>query len=853
MPHARARAGVGLLLLGACLVYYPMVHLHEQCPNNSARLSFASSTYCVCNAQHRCEGEQCVAGAIVLENGHFSGFAVSCLGCQCVAPTSPEPSPPPTPAAPALRRVPLALRSVVDQRSSADGPVGAADVRRKASVSAAGQRAGSLHANATVPRAPSAHSSADTTTSTASSITTTTRPRAATHTTTTTTRATTRATRATTTTTMTATTIPITTTTITTITTMTSTITTTRTATTSAKSQTSPKKRAATLLRTNGTIGTSVRKTVTARTPTLFWTGTTARTATVTTTVTRQRRKGTMITALSKRSQARLTRDVARATGTTKATTTKTATTATNTTTTTATATATATATMMSTTADTTATTTATATAAAATTATTTEEASTTPAPSAVAKVATDSAADTDNASPGSPTTASPTTTAATPTTTASPTTTTATATATTTATPTTTAAAQPTASDVRLERCLHLKMTYRVSPGVSWGSLPSKLQAEWDKTKCNDFASRYPRNTTAVVTVAVASAGEHIDCVASRATVEGDPDALKAWEQKGCDFYYYRITQALSIADGCNATATLYYTIAILTPLSTRGLATATLASMPLWNTLLPSLRATWASARGRTVGFDFYFGYDAGDPLLDTPAGPDAFMNLFAETMSNVTEPVRMRLVAINTHGVKGAPSWAVGVLAQMAVHDGADYLFQVNDDTEMISSGWADKLPDKLAASGHVGVTGPLDLRNPHILTQSFVHRAHVAAFPRFFPKPFRNWWSDDWISSVYGPHATLKSTIEAMHAPKKATARMAGGSIQRYHTSTPIFGDFVYNDKYGIDAFVRMMVDQHQPVIAALKTRPDLRTVTRHACIPFSSDLVGQPLQYHTELV
>ena len=29
-----------------------------------------------------------------------------------------------------------------------------------------------------------------------------------------------------------------------------------------------------------------------------------------------------------------------------------------------------------------------------------------------------------------------------------------------------------------------------------------------------------------------------------------------------------------------------------------------------------------------------------------------------------------------------------------------------------------------------------------------------------FGRFFPISFRNWWSDDWISNVYGSEHTLR---------------------------------------------------------------------------------------------
>ncbi|CAN0073607.1 unnamed protein product, partial [Hapterophycus canaliculatus] len=35
-----------------------------------------------------------------------------------------------------------------------------------------------------------------------------------------------------------------------------------------------------------------------------------------------------------------------------------------------------------------------------------------------------------------------------------------------------------------------------------------------------------------------------------------------------------------------------------------------------------------------------------------------------------------------------------------------------------------------------------------------------RTHIDVFGRFFPASFKNWWSDDWISNVYGREHTLR---------------------------------------------------------------------------------------------
>ena len=52
------------------------------------------------------------------------------------------------------------------------------------------------------------------------------------------------------------------------------------------------------------------------------------------------------------------------------------------------------------------------------------------------------------------------------------------------------------------------------------------------------------------------------------------------------------------------------------------------------------------------------------------------------------------------------------------------------------------------------------GPLDSNNERILTQSFVHRTHLDVFGvhAYYPAAFRNWYSDNWATRVYGRAGT-----------------------------------------------------------------------------------------------
>jgi hypothetical protein len=92
------------------------------------------------------------------------------------------------------------------------------------------------------------------------------------------------------------------------------------------------------------------------------------------------------------------------------------------------------------------------------------------------------------------------------------------------------------------------------------------------------------------------------------------------------------------------------------------------------------------------------------------------------------------------------------------------GADYFYQINDDTTFLTDDWEDLMVSWLLNSPalpNFGVTGPIDLRFRKLLTHSFAHRTHIDIFGRWFPKGFKNWWSDDWLTAVYGPNNTFRS--------------------------------------------------------------------------------------------
>jgi len=50
----------------------------------------------------------------------------------------------------------------------------------------------------------------------------------------------------------------------------------------------------------------------------------------------------------------------------------------------------------------------------------------------------------------------------------------------------------------------------------------------------------------------------------------------------------------------------------------------------------------------------------------------------------------------------------------------------------------------------------------------MTQSFVHCTHLAVFGYYYPPHFRNWFSDDWATQVYGRANTFwRKDVEVHH--------------------------------------------------------------------------------------
>jgi hypothetical protein len=135
---------------------------------------------------------------------------------------------------------------------------------------------------------------------------------------------------------------------------------------------------------------------------------------------------------------------------------------------------------------------------------------------------------------------------------------------------------------------------------------------------------------------------------------------------------------------------------------------------------------------------------------------------------------------------------------ILAKMAFDEGYDYMFQCGDDVRLDTVGWIRACVEVLSANGNIGVTGPYDLNNLRLLTQSFVHRTHIKIFHYFFPPEIPNWYCDDWINQVYEKPLPL---------PTKYTCFNMGG-VQRYDIihSGDLCAELVKRDKHTLHTYI-----------------------------------------------
>src|SRR5580658_1832454 len=129
---------------------------------------------------------------------------------------------------------------------------------------------------------------------------------------------------------------------------------------------------------------------------------------------------------------------------------------------------------------------------------------------------------------------------------------------------------------------------------------------------------------------------------------------------------------------------------IALMVPVTSRGRHFESVLETDFLRTLLPSFlqTATWDGTQYR-----FYLGYDKGDPFYDDPSVKGALTQAFESVVPG--KPAELVLSACE--GTEHAPAWAWNQIFEQAYKDGSDFFYQVGDDIELLSPGWASAFPE------------------------------------------------------------------------------------------------------------------------------------------------------------
>jgi len=186
----------------------------------------------------------------------------------------------------------------------------------------------------------------------------------------------------------------------------------------------------------------------------------------------------------------------------------------------------------------------------------------------------------------------------------------------------------------------------------------------------------------------------------------------------------------------------------------------------------------------------YKFYLAYDHNDRVLSNPQMRDLFWQYFhASTMSG---SCRDRNITADLSLVEcehtGNPTWAQNDAMMEAYLDHVDYLYRINDDTKLLTVGWTEKFISTLESYDPplVGVVGPTDRAgSTRMLKYDFVHRTHIDIFGFYYPRIFRDWWGDNWITQVYMPNRSIKmNRVRVLHTMSLGQRYFPHGNVRRY---------------------------------------------------------------------
>ena len=181
----------------------------------------------------------------------------------------------------------------------------------------------------------------------------------------------------------------------------------------------------------------------------------------------------------------------------------------------------------------------------------------------------------------------------------------------------------------------------------------------------------------------------------------------------------------------------------------------------LPFFSILLPSFCNTLSSG----FHYKFYVAYDHDDPYLGETRVVDEFRKIFdAYSKRSCTKDhtvVELQMVLCN---YSGWVAWAQNDALMAAYGDNFAYYYMLNDDTKMLRQNWTEALVHDLVQRKlpNFGLTGPRHLGDAqNVMTHNFVHKTHIDLLTFFYPRLFKTWYADEWMTRLYNPGYTKKS--------------------------------------------------------------------------------------------
>ena len=183
---------------------------------------------------------------------------------------------------------------------------------------------------------------------------------------------------------------------------------------------------------------------------------------------------------------------------------------------------------------------------------------------------------------------------------------------------------------------------------------------------------------------------------------------------------------------------------------------------TFPFFHTFLPSFCDT--ATTSSQFHYTFFLAFDNNDTFFTDPSRRKAFQSIYQYNIDeNCLAPVDHRMHFIKCNHSKH-PAWAQNDAMMVAYRSGMDYFYRINDDTLLQTKHWTEIYISILSHFDppNVGVVGPNHTGgNVDILTYDFVHRTHIDIHGFYYPRVFKGWHADRWITDVYKPNRSVKA--------------------------------------------------------------------------------------------